>query len=536
MTSIKRIQRLFKYSVDILDQKGAPNWLRNHPVLKNKPKIKKIFPHIGLNSFREEVKLEINQIDKRKIVEDVLNEISSTIISLRVTIATWSDELEYDYPRNEHKEIVSKLNNFHKILYTLSTVIVRSIYSNDELTLIDEVKEGTYHFRKGEKIFRVYGKIKKIYSELCNESPIKTYCNHSMPDINNIPEVKKYNNLLGDNKYYIVFNSDDNGTWDVCTMSMRGITSCQSWDYETEGDRKPLQNALIGSILSKYIGIIYLTSGSKMVLGEKMLKRCVVKFVTHKNTKIPYIVIDRMYDSYDTSIMKLFVDTLQKHTHVKVLDYATAYASNNDEDQPIPKEDLKLPPENEIEDLDDHELPYQDTPFQRKQNLRKEYPKEENRYLTQEKKTEAIKEKKMDAINSFNNNLMTIGFKIERHTKNLIGWNTNIVTSHTIKGCDNIFQTIRRLIYNSNTWKNNFDPNFIKRFIFKKVNNKIEIIKNKLHDTDQDHVWSFLFDDFFDSLDFSKRFNLNIENVESMINTLNAYQNSLSLYLLEESE
>jgi hypothetical protein len=90
--------------------------------------------------------------------------------------------------------------------------------------------------------------------------------------------------------YRIVFSSDgDRGLWDISTMSMRGITSCQRWDKDGYHCKK-----LIGSMLDPYTGIIYLTRGIKTSRGEKMEKRAVVRFILRQN-KTPMLFLERIY-------------------------------------------------------------------------------------------------------------------------------------------------------------------------------------------------------------------------------------------------
>src|ERR1700691_2673713 len=81
-------------------------------------------------------------------------------------------------------------------------------------------------------------------------------------------------------KLSVVFSSDP---WDMTTMSMRGIESCQSWgrfgDYNDYDNYMP-QNAhcrkLTGSIIDPCCAIIYITDHTPTQYGSKMLARAVV--------------------------------------------------------------------------------------------------------------------------------------------------------------------------------------------------------------------------------------------------------------------
>lgn len=87
----------------------------------------------------------------------------------------------------------------------------------------------------------------------------------------------------------LVFSSDP---WDIATMSMRGIYSCQRWSGKEQHKVR-----LVGSIIDPCCAVIYLTDGSKNRYGEKMLLRSVVRLVVYRN-KI-YLFRDRPYYSGD---------------------------------------------------------------------------------------------------------------------------------------------------------------------------------------------------------------------------------------------
>ncbi len=98
-------------------------------------------------------------------------------------------------------------------------------------------------------------------------------------------------------------------------MSMRGIKSCQRWDGE-------YHRCLIGSILSKYVGIIYLTSGSDFGgLGTKMMRRCLVRYAIDMTESKPCILIDRMYPSesgVNEEALKAFTNAIKSRTSLPV--------------------------------------------------------------------------------------------------------------------------------------------------------------------------------------------------------------------------
>lgn len=84
-------------------------------------------------------------------------------------------------------------------------------------------------------------------------------------------------------KYTITFSAHP---WDIATMSMRGIESCQAWSglYKYR---------LIGSIADPYAGIIYVHSKRSNRYGKKMAARAVVRLV--KKGKRTGLLLERIY-------------------------------------------------------------------------------------------------------------------------------------------------------------------------------------------------------------------------------------------------
>jgi hypothetical protein len=103
------------------------------------------------------------------------------------------------------------------------------------------------------------------------------------------------------------------GAWDMATMSMRGISSCQSWSgcYKRN---------LVGSIVDPCAGIIYLTNGTQGEKGSRMIYRAVVRYVVHKETHKPALMLERIYsaNSINNEITALFSAFLIKKTKGKL--------------------------------------------------------------------------------------------------------------------------------------------------------------------------------------------------------------------------
>jgi hypothetical protein len=163
-------------------------------------------------------------------------------------------------------------------------------------------------FQSGTHLFRIYNKI---------SNKIKEY-GFSPTPLENLKGFKEFSRLnIGEGKFFVVFSSEGvQGAWDLSTMSMRGIENCQSWNGLA-------RECLIGSIISKYVGIIYLTSGSKhSELGENMMSRCIVRFglMTREDKPSPVVIVDKMHPLFNRVIANIFISALKSRTRVPVVD------------------------------------------------------------------------------------------------------------------------------------------------------------------------------------------------------------------------
>lgn len=364
MTQFRDIRRLFVLAgLDILEK--SPEWIKDHPEIKKRKDIKKVFPSFGLNNFQELVKYQNKSTQEQdKIIHTVLEVLSSEVRKLYqdfITIPYSEDGLANASLRAMSRFLRAAAN----ALYTARTD--RS-EGKTKLVFDDAVElEGRHIFRKNEGIFSAFNKIKNAVDKFWKKYPSipgkETL--HELPPIDLIPAVKKFHVSNIPNKdYYVVFSATgEQGAWDICTMSMRGISSCQSWEGKAE-DLSPYNRSLVGSVLSKYIGIIYLTTGEESEkYGSRMIARCLVRFAINsenKNEKV--IILDQMYNAHDPEIAKLFVDCLQKRTPLKVLDYS----GKEFVDLPFIT-NISVPGERTLWRLQPDEQPYKDIPFLAKQ-------------------------------------------------------------------------------------------------------------------------------------------------------------------------
>lgn len=108
------------------------------------------------------------------------------------------------------------------------------------------------------------------------------------------------------------------GAWDLATMSMRGIDSCQHWNASPA-----LQ--LVGSITDPSCGIIYLSNKETTAHGSRMVARAVVRYVFRSYTG-PSLFLERLYlsksrqlDIPNAIIQHLFASLLYQKTKLPVI-------------------------------------------------------------------------------------------------------------------------------------------------------------------------------------------------------------------------
>lgn len=286
----------------ILDNTKYPDYIRRHAIFQKLSKINKVFPGIGLPNCSDECQytsiienralaaalvLDIkSQIDNASNAGSIYNGCSEIARRARAILAAMSNQLYY-----AHNFIVEEESK-------LSLKCPCDIYNESN---------GKFFAKKGESLFKVYQKI----CEVCKEAEYTR-----MFALEQLPSFKQFSvaNIPGDKKYQIIFSSiGEQGAWDIATISMRGIQSCQSWGT-------PQSHGLIGSIASKYVGVIYITNGEDIGgYGPRTFRRALVRFCIHNLTKKPALLLDRVYPGDDKTSQVILKEFLIKRTKLPVL-------------------------------------------------------------------------------------------------------------------------------------------------------------------------------------------------------------------------
>lgn len=404
ISSRVKLARKFKLkaSLDAFKGRNVPEWLAESKGLKGKKTPNKIFHHIGIPNFKDAMPYEKGSSnDHQKLADGIINALYGEI------------QEQYDAIKDVEPQFLP--DTLASIIHPLGEFLTRAkaaIYGADARRkdgkteiIVNEYAsfDGSILIQPGQSIFKAYSKVGFLLDKLKRTNP--KFSELPMPvffPIDMLPAVKKFHkDNLPDAQYFVVFSGNgDESAWDIATMSMRGIESCQSWDNETH------REGVVGSILSKFVGIIYLTSGSEMEHGSRMIKRCLVRFGVSCKDKKPYIILDTMYNGYDAQIAEMFIEALRKRSKYQVLNYAQDAAGTD----ALSEKDISIPRDKEIEHLDEPEFPYSDRAFKLFEGSKKS-PK------TPSEMKEFFNEKRQDAYFDANDELLA-GFNLGAFGKN----------------------------------------------------------------------------------------------------------------------
>ncbi len=316
---------------EFIDKKELPAFLKKG--LNQFSKVGKVYPKIGLPNCSEDIVLDNDNfvMESAKILIQAFSYIFDD-----PAIRLYSYKTYYSTKKVTEKKLKAIYNLgevLGKLIRSLSPANL-SIHSSNgkiSLKLCTDIcdKDGSVVYKKGESLFKVYNKIYQALTEL--------KCGIRIERLDSMPEFKRFSSdNLPHDRFQVVFSSDGiDGLWDIATMSMRGITSCQSWDGQ-------YKKALIGSIVDPFVGLIYITSGTNMnKLGSKMIKRSLVRLVIDSKTKKPFIIVDRMYPECDNAIKDKFIAFIKTRVGDKFdVVYGPSLNYTNVNSSYIPKSDV----------------------------------------------------------------------------------------------------------------------------------------------------------------------------------------------------
>lgn len=329
--------------------KEYPTWIKNHRVFKKHSTVKKIFPSIGLANCEKEVEID-NSKEAKQFAEALRNALTIEITERAATIRTYSKREGLSNERlDSYTYMAHLLDSVKRSLAVKGTLNSDAGKLSFNLTtdILNNKKEVV--FKKGERVFSVYGKLNELLTKhnfltmenLDNLDAFREFSAHNMPTL----------------KYKLVFSSMGvDGIWDIATMSMRGVSSCQTWGIGQS-------TGLIGSIIDPFTGILYMTSGSAFnEHGSKMVRRSVVRYCLNAQKK-PLLIVERMYPQMEQEALKNFIAFLKERVDKSI---EVIYYPNNR------RQGLFVPKSKAITSLPIGEIPYRDSGVEYREEKTKE--------------------------------------------------------------------------------------------------------------------------------------------------------------------
>lgn len=361
-----------KLTTELFAGKPVPPFITNHSIFRTPHEVKKVFKSIGLSNFKDKANIEKCLDDLKKegtYVHNLLIAMAQMLNNAICKLQTHADRIQFLETKDARDIARAKLQDIHSCLNVinalvgyvdpykpdvLANTIKTSADGKIELRLMNDINDEASKpvFRKTVSLFSVFHKLTEKLASF----------NVPFESLDAQPEFKIFNmENIPNKEFSINFSADGSeGAWDILTMSMRGIKSCQRWDGE-------YPRCLIGSVLSKFVGVIYLTSGAQSEtnagfsnLGTKMMRRCVVRYAVDADEDKPCILIDKMYPELNKDVLSLFINAIKSKTTLPV--YYSADLGNKIRHIYIPSEEMR-------ERVIDREWSYQDTPLKSKHDL-----------------------------------------------------------------------------------------------------------------------------------------------------------------------
>lgn len=444
-SSTAKSKNLPKYylTTDLFKGKEVPTFITNSYFFKKPMCVSKIFPSIGLKNFKEPCDMSKPFIDLKKdnFVSNLIVALRNHLIIAHDRVQIAADKFQYLLSGENKVANLAKRSELYNLSLLIRSLLIQMdsynnvweqmVQTSDNkiaIKLFNEINDtsGKKVFGKNEGLFKVFNKLREMF------------LNHKLEFINleQLPEYKIFHAENIPNKgFNVCFSAEGpDGAWDIATMSMRGITSCQRWEGEHH-------LCLIGSIISQFVGIIYITSGSDFEKrGTKMIRRSLVRYAIDADENKPCLIIDRIYplkqeQEADNEALKIFVKALSSKTSLPI--YLASQLGPRVKHLYVPYETYR----NEISEKN---WAYQDTPlktsvdFQILKLLQSSNDEvKRNISLFKTKLISAMSEKCKDILNNPKENSQNEIYKILRNIK--LNYS---IDQFNVELCKNIFNRI----------------------------------------------------------------------------------------------
>lgn len=280
-----------------------PRWITSNQVFRKLDYIRKVFPSIGLDNFEETIVID-NSKEISTFAKQLMSVMADCLDDRRAKLDLFAKKAKIGKKRRHTLTVLlSSMNRLAQLLRHNQEQFI-TVAANGKVTLgtpEDLSYENEVFIKKGMGLFRVWEKISTTLKE------------NKFLELSDLAQTYQFKNFssinLPSKEITVKFSSDgENGIWDIATMSMRGVNSCQTWDQGVGNSVK-----VIGSIIDPFTGIIYLTNKAPFnTYGSKMLRRCIVRYVIDGTSKTPFLLLEKMYPAFDKPSLDTFVNALRK--------------------------------------------------------------------------------------------------------------------------------------------------------------------------------------------------------------------------------
>ena len=311
----------------------VPEELREHKLLKDYPKdeVEKVFKDYGLDDFRAPINMSDFSVYSGlyAFIKNIMNEYT---VSLKTCFRDYYENKQEEVPRFDSYSIAPEdsvmidVIDFASITDQFATEMVSLMVSDSSsLKITKNIRAGKIRYDAGASIIKIYNSIgskliglNSVLSEVLSESYFNFIAIEETEAFKAVSEYQSKANSVKEN-YTLVFSTK---LKDLVGISARGINSCQSVADEKGNciDIHDDNQRLIGTILSRYVGVCYLTNGEQMgTRGEKMVFRALIRQALDLESEKPYIMVDKLKPSINPKVYTIMQEELQKHSSIPVL-------------------------------------------------------------------------------------------------------------------------------------------------------------------------------------------------------------------------
>jgi hypothetical protein len=288
---------------ELFNSNKYPKWITSNHVFTKLDYIRKVFPTIGLSNFEERAIVD-NTKEISSFAFQLMDVIADSLSDRAVKLELFAKRGKIGKKRRANMELMLHVMKLlvKWLRYNKQGFIIVTTNGKITLGIPEELSHnGSTFMKKGAGLFKIYEKLNSI---------LKEYKFIALPNLSQSYQFKNFSSINIPSKEIVVkFSSDDrDGVWDIATMSMRGVSSCQTWDQGVGNSIK-----IIGSIIDPFTGIIYLTNDTKYnEYGTKMVRRCIVRYVIDADKKSPFLLLEKMYPAFDKPSLDAFVTAIKK--------------------------------------------------------------------------------------------------------------------------------------------------------------------------------------------------------------------------------